>query len=143
MAQQARRLLQFGVLLLLLSLLSGLMIGALAVPRLGVASHVNGILGGLFLVVLGLVWPHLRLGTRAANLAFWLAPYSFFMGWLMPLLGGVWGAGSTMLPIAGAAARGTPFQEGLIATGLTTAGVAVVTLCVLLFLGLRGPAREP
>ena len=143
MSEQARRLLQLGVLLFLLALLIGFAIPALAVPRLGVAAHVNGVVGAGFLIVLGLVWPQLRLGPRALGLAFWFAVYSFFMGALMPLFGGVWGAGGTMLPIAAGTARGSAFEEGVIATGLTTAGVGVIALCVLLLLGLRAPAREP
>jgi hypothetical protein len=76
-------------------------------------------------------------------LVFWLAPYSFFMASLMPLLGGVWRAGGTMLPLAAGTARGTAFQEGVISVGLFTAGVAVVVVAVLVLLGLRGGAREP
>ncbi len=143
MAQQSRRLLQLGMLLFFGALLIGLAIPALAVPRLGVAAHLNGVIGALFLVVLGLVWPQLRLSPTASNLAFWLAPYSFFVATLMPLLGGMWGAGGAMLPIAAGTARGTPFQEGVIATGLITAAVAVITLSVLLVLGLRGGAGQP
>jgi hypothetical protein len=65
------------------------------------------------------------------------------MGLLMPLLAGAWGAGSAMLPLAAGTARGTPFQDGFIATGLTTAAVAVLALCALLLLGLRGSPGEP
>ena len=130
-------MLQFGAVLLLFALVIGLAIPALAVPRLGVAAHVNAVVGSLFLFALGLLWPQLRLSARALRLAFWLAPYSFFVASLMPLLGGTWGAGNTMLPLAAGTARGTAFQEGVIATGLVTAAVAVITLCVLLLLGLR------
>ena len=143
MAYQVRRLLQLGVLLLLLGLLIGLAIPALTVPRLGVAAHVNAVVGALFLLALGLLWPQLRLSTRTLRLAFWLAPYSFFVATLMPLLGGVWGAGASMLPIAAGTARGSGLQEGFIAVGLTTAGIAVIVLSVLLLLGLRGGSREP
>ena len=142
MSRQARRLLQLGVGLFLLSLLLGFAIPGLAIPRLGVAAHVNGVVGALFLLALGLLWPQLRLGARAAGLAFWLALYSFFMGALMPLLAGLWGAGGSMLPIAAGAARGSAFQEGVIGAGLVTAGVGVLALCVLLLLGLRAPAEE-
>jgi len=107
-----------------------------------VAAHLNGVIGALFLVVLGLVWPQLRLRPTASSLASWLAPYSFFVATLMPLLGGMWQAGGGMLPIAAGTARGTAFQEGVIATGLVTAGVAVVALSVLLLLGLRGRAGQ-
>jgi len=142
MARQARRLLQLGVLLFLIGLLIGFVIPALAVPRLGVSAHVNAVVGALFLLVLGLLWPQLRLGARAQGVAFWFALYSFSMGALMPLLAGVWGAGGTMLPLAAGAARGSALEEGVIAVGLTSAGVTVITLCLLLFLGLRGAARE-
>jgi hydroxylaminobenzene mutase len=131
------------MLLLLLGLVVGLAIPALAVPRLGVAAHLNAVVGALFLLALGLLWPQLRLGAPARSWAFWLAPYSFFTAALMPLLGGVWRAGGTMLPLAAGTARGSALQEGVIVVGLITAGVAVIVACVLVLLGLRGGAREP
>jgi hydroxylaminobenzene mutase len=135
-------LLRFGVVLVLFALLIGLGIPALAVPRLGVAAHVNGVVGGVSLIVLGLLWPHLQLGSRALAAAFWLAVYSFFVATIMPLLGGAWAAGATMLPLAAGTAHGTPFQEAIISAGLITAGVCVFVLFVLLFLGLRGAPRS-
>ena len=45
MRDPARRLLQIGVALLLFALVVGLAIPALAVPRLGVAAHVNAVIG--------------------------------------------------------------------------------------------------
>lgn len=143
MARQARRMLQLGALLLLLGLVTGLFVPMLAVPRLGVSAHIVGVLGGLFLIVLGLLWPQLRLESRASGFGFGLAIYSFYAGWLMPLLGSLWGAGSTMLPLAAGTARGTAFQEGVIATGLVTSAIALVSLCVLILWGLRASDREP
>ena len=137
MTEPARRLLQLGVALLLLGLIIGLAIPTLAVPRLGVAAHVNAVIGALFLLAFGLIWPRLRLGSGSSRLAFWLAPYSFFVASLMPLLGGIWGAGATMLPLAAGAARGSSFQEGVIAVGLITAAIAIITVCGLLLYGLR------
>ena len=142
MTDPDRRLLRLGVALLFVGLLIGLAIPALAVPRLGVAAHVNAVVGALFLLAFGLVWPHLRLGAGASRLAFWLGPYSFFVASLMPLLGGIWGAGATMLPLAAGAVRGTPFQEGVIGVGLVTAGIAIIALCGLLFYGLRDGNAE-
>lgn len=141
MAEQARRAMQLGVLLALLGLLTGLVVPALAVPRLGLSAHILGVSGGFFLVVLGLLWPQLRLGPGGARLAFGSAVYAFYGGWLMPLLGGLWGAGAGMLPIAAGGARGTAFQEGVIAAGLMTSAVAILAVCGLVLWGLRGPAR--
>lgn len=142
MAQHERRLLQLGVALLLLGLLTGLAIPSLAVPRLGLTAHIEGVLGGPLLILLGLLWPRLRLGEQVSGVACALAVYALFMGWLMPLLGGVWGAGNTMLPIAAGAARGTPLQESIIAAGLITSAVAIVALCLVVLWGLRAPGRE-
>ena len=137
MREQARRMLQVGVLLLLLGLLTGILIPVLAVPRLGLSAHVVGVLSGLLLIVLGLVWPQLRLSSRAADLGFWLSVYAGYGGWLMPLLGGIWGAGASMLPMAAGSARGTPLQESIIAAGLFTSAVALVGVCGLLLWALR------
>lgn len=87
MTEQARRPLRSGALLAPVALLAGLAIPALAVPRIGVAARVNGIAGGLALIALGLLWPHLRLGARALAAAFRLARY-FFVATFVPLLGG-------------------------------------------------------
>jgi hydroxylaminobenzene mutase len=130
------------VALVLVALLIGLAIPALAVPRLGVAAHLNGVIGGVALIVLGLLWPQLALRPAAATAAFWLAVYSFAVATLMPLLGAVWAAGATMLPIAAGTARGTPLQEAILSAGLVSAGGAVFVLFALLFAGLRGPARR-
>ena len=92
--------------------------------------------------MLGLLWPRLRLGEQVSGVACSLAVYALFMGWLMPLLGAVWGAGSTMLPIAAGAARGTPLQESIIAAGLMTSAVAILALCLVILWGLRAPGRE-
>jgi hydroxylaminobenzene mutase len=135
-------MIQLGVLLLLLGLLTGLVVPALAVPRLGVSAHIVGSIGGIFLVVFGLLWPQLRLGPRASGVGLALAVTSFYGGWLMPLLGGVWGAGASMLPFAAGEARGTAFQEGLIAAGLGASAVAVVALCALVLWGLRGSGER-
>jgi hydroxylaminobenzene mutase len=139
MRDPARGLLQFGVVLLLFGLAIGLAIPALAIPRLGVAAHVNAVIGALFLLAFGLLWPRLRLGAGALRLAFWLAPYSFFVASLMPLLGGIWGAGASMLPQAAGTAHGSSLQEGVIAVGLVTAAIAIITWCGLLLYGLRSP----
>ena len=54
------RLLRLGVLLFLLGLLTGFAIPALANPRMGLTSHLEGLMNGMFLS-LGLLWPRLAL----------------------------------------------------------------------------------
>lgn len=138
LAREGRRLMRLGVALVLVGLFTGLAIPALAVPRLGLSAHISGVLGGLALLVLGLVWPQLQLGPGASRTGTLLAAYAFLVAWAMPLLGGLWGAGARMLPFAAGSAHGSAFQEGVIAVGLTTSALAVISLFALVLWGLRG-----
>ncbi|MCC6144839.1 MAG: hypothetical protein IT368_13620, partial [Candidatus Hydrogenedentes bacterium] len=98
-AIQSRRLLQLGILLFLVGLLTGFAMPVFVNPRMGLASHLEAILNGIFLVVLGLLWERLALGRGALTFAFALVIYGTFANWLATFLGALWGAG-TMMPLA-------------------------------------------
>lgn len=131
-----RRLLQAGFALFLLGLLTGFAAPLFEAPRIGLSSHLEGLLNGLFLVALGLVWPRLTLGKRAASALFSLAVYAAFANWLATLLAAIWGAGGLM-PIAGDGAVGTPVQEFVVGALLVTLSPAIVAAVILVLLGLR------
>ena len=135
--RQSHRLVQLGILLFLFALLVGLAVPRFTVPRLGLSVHLLGSMQGLFLTVIGLLWPRLRL-TRAMSLGgFWLAVYGCFAAWTANVLAAVWGAGNSMLPIAAGQARGSSLQEGIITVGLRTAAVSLITSAALVLWGLR------
>jgi hydroxylaminobenzene mutase len=125
------------MLVFLIALLVGLAVPQFAVPRLGLSAHLIGIMQGLFLMVSGLLWPKLQLTRAMARAAFWLAVYGCFAAWTANVLAGVWGAGNSMLPIAAGAARGSTLQEGIIAIGLRTAAVSLISAAMLILWGLR------
>jgi hydroxylaminobenzene mutase len=135
--RQAHRLLQLGFLLFLLALLVGLAVPRFAVPRLALSTHLLGLMQGLFLSVLGLLWLRLKLTPRLSAIAFWLAIYGCFAAWTANLLGAIWGAGNTIVPIAAGQARGSDLQEGIINGGLRTAAVALIATLALVLWGLR------
>jgi len=137
----AQRLLQLGIALFLLGLLTGFAIPLLANPRMGLSSHLEGVMNGMFLVLLGLIWERLKLGSTALRLAFWLAVYGTFVNWATTLLAAVWGAGASM-PIAAQGHQGTPTQEVIVNIGLWSLAVSMVVVCVLVLWGLRGPASS-
>ena len=141
-AQEAtgRRLIQLGVLLFLLGLLTGFVSPSLANPRLGLTSHLEGLLNGMFLVVLGLVWPRLVLPGWARAAGFVLLVYGTFANWLTTLLGAAWGAGGRLMPIAAGGFEGTRLEEVLVAFGLLSLSLAMVAGCVLVLFGLSRPA---
>lgn len=139
---RGHRLLQLGTVLFLLGLLVGLAVPQLANPRMALASHLEGVMNGIFLLVLGLVWPRLALGERGARATFGLAVYAGFANWATTLLAATWGAGARM-PFAAGKHRGSVAQEVVIDALLVSLSVAIVAVCVLVLWGLRltRPAR--
>ncbi len=135
-ASRSHRLLQLGILLFLLGLLVGFAVPALANPRMGLASHLEGVMNGLFLVVLGLVWPRLTLPGKASATLFWLALYGTFANWAATLLAAFWGAGRSM-PLAAGALRGSAAQELIIDALLVSLALAMVGVCAIMLWGLR------
>jgi hydroxylaminobenzene mutase len=135
----ARRLLRLGITLFLLGLFTGLAIPALANPRMALASHIEAVMNGTFLVVLGLVWPNLNLSARFLGAAFWLAVYAAFANWLATLLAAAWRAGSPMMPLAAQGATGSPTQELVLNALLVSLALAMIASCLLVLFGLRGP----
>ena len=140
-ASRGHRLLQLGILLFLLGLLGGFAVPSLAIPRMGLSSHLEGVMNGLFLVVLGLVWPRLTLAATAATTLFWLAVYGTFANWAATLLAAFWGAGASM-PLAGGAHRGSAAQELIIEALLISLALAMVAVCLLTLWGLRVVAQK-
>lgn len=136
----SRRLLRLGMILFLLGLLTGFAIPGVANPRMGLASHLEGVMNGLFLVALGLVWPRLRLAGTARTAAFCLAVYGTFANWAATLLAAVWGAGASM-PLAGQGREGTLVQEWIIDFGLYSLSLAMVLVSGIVIAGLGAGGR--
>ena len=129
------RLVQLGIFLFLIGLLTGFVSPKLANPRMGLSSHLEGILNGFFLVLLGLLWPKLIMSQFWLAITFWLAIYGTFANWTATLLAAIWGAGSSM-PIAAVGHQGTPLQEAIILFFLLTLSAAMVVVSVLVLWGL-------
>lgn len=138
-----RCMLRAGALLFLLGLLGGLMLPLMENPRMGLSSHLEGIINGIFLLVLGLLWARLRLGPLQQALLFWFALYGAYVNWLVTLLAGFWGAGAAMMPIAGGAHDGSGWQEALIGFGLLSLSLGMLVASALLLWGLRGGGSNP
>lgn len=138
----AHRLLQLGFLLFSLGLLTGLLLPLFANPRMGLSSHLEGILNGLFLMALGLIWPRLQLTPRLQTLTFGLSLYGTLANWLATFCAALWGAGADMMPIAGAGLQGTPWQELVVAVLLLSLSLAMIGVCGLVLWGLRLPEYQ-
>ena len=133
-----RRLLRYGIVLFLLGLATGRLVQLLPLPRMGLSSHLQGVMNGTFLVVLGLIWPHLRLHALLLRAAYWLALAGTYLNWAVTLAAATWGAGGTTMPLAAGGHLGTPDQELTLLIGLRALNVAMFASCLLVLWGLRG-----
>jgi len=140
--RQGHRLIQIGLLLFLAALFVGLFVPKFAVPRLALSVHLLGLLQGIFLMVLGVVWPRLRVTPAVGGIAVGLVVYGCFTAWTANFLAAVWGAGHAMVPIAAGSAQGTSIQENVIAIGLRSAAVSLIAATTLILWGLRTSERE-
>jgi len=136
-SSQSQRLLQIGVAVLLAAALLGLAIPQFAVPRLAFSAHLIGILQGILLMVVGLLWPRLNLTPKQLQLVFWLVVYQAIAAPLSNLLAAAWGAGNSIIPIAAGEAHGSAVQETVINVGLRSAGAALIVSLVFILWGLR------
>ena len=137
LARQGRSMLQVGVCLLLFTSFWGFAFPYMAAPPLGLSTHKLASLTAILLLGLGLAWPQLDLGARAAQVAFWLLLFSTFAIIAAYLLGTVWAAGNETMPLAAGAAHGSGFQEGAIRIVAYSSGPTGIVSFALILWGLR------
>jgi len=138
---QSDRLLFFGVLLFLFGLLIGLFIPMMTNPRMGLSAHLEGIMNGMLLVILGLIWNKLVLNDKWLTTAFWLTLYGSFANFVAVSIAAITGAGK-MMPIAGGK-EGASVVEGLISFLLITLALAMVFVCLIVLKGLLRYIKQP
>ncbi len=131
---QSDQLLFLGILLFFLGLVVGLFIPLMVNPRMGLTTHLEGIMNGMFLVLLGLIWNKLDLSTRWLNVTFWLVLYGSFANFIAVFLAAITGAGK-MMPIAGGE-EGSPVIEGVITFLLISLSLAMLAVCIFVMKGL-------
>jgi hydroxylaminobenzene mutase len=132
--QQSDKLLFFGVLLFFLGLVVGIFIPMMANPRMGLSSHLEGVMNGFFLIVLGLIWSRLDLSERLLRIAYWLSLFGTFANWFAVLIAAIFNSGK-MMPLA-AGKEGSPITEGIVSLLLVSLSIAMLTICIMVMTGL-------
>jgi len=138
---QSDWLLFLGVLLFLLGLLIGLFIPLMANSRMGLTAHLEGVMNGMFLVILGLIWHRIVINDKWLSYTFWLTLYGSFANFVAVSIAAMTGAGK-MMPIAGGK-EGTPIVEGLISFLLISLALAMIFVCVVVLTGLYRNIKRP
>ena len=125
-----------GLVLFLLGLLTGVAVPALKNPRMALSSHLEAVLNGMFLVLLGLLWPHIHLPNAWGVTAVVLIVYAAYANWLATLLAAAWGAGRRFAPIAAADHEASVAKERLVGLLLVSLAVSIVVGVVIVIVGL-------
>lgn len=137
-ADMQTTLFALGLVLFLLGLLTGFAVPVLKNPRMALSSHLEAVLNGMFLVILGLLWPHLHLPHAWGVTAVALIAYAGYANWLASLLAAAWGAGRRLAPIAAAGHEAPAAKEGLVSFLLVSLALAIVVGVGIVIVGLFG-----
>ncbi len=93
-----RRLARLGAWLFVIGLITGLWAAAVLteqvkvpIPRLALAAHLNGLLGGLWLIAVASTLDLLRYGERGLRRLAWLVSIAAWSNWLITLVASVLG----------------------------------------------------
>ena len=128
-----------GLALFLVGLFTGFVVPSLKNPRMGLASHMEAHMNGLFLIVLGLLWPYVELSQSWELATVSLLVYGTWMNWLATLLAGIWGAGGRIMQIAAPDHVGSGLKEGVIKFLLISLSIADVIGVGLVLWGVLRP----
>lgn len=134
--KQSNKLIFLGVLLFLFGLIVGLFVPILENPRMGVSSHIEGVLNGMLLVILGLIWYKINLSNRWLKITFWLALYGTFANFIGILIAAIFNGGK-MLGIMANGQEGTPIVEGIVGFALISLSIAMLIVSIATLVGLR------
>lgn len=131
--KQANNLIFFGLLLFMIGLVVGLFVQNMVNPRMGLAAHLEGIMNGMFLILLGLIWKRLSIAPVWQKVTCWLAIYGAFANLLAVVLAAVTGFGK-MMPIAGGNA-GSGIAEDMITFLLVSLALCMLSVCIIVLIG--------
>ena len=122
-----------GLTLFLFGLAVGLFVQNMSNPRMALSAHLEGVMNGMFLVILGLIWNQLILSSTALKTTFWLVIYGTFVNLIAVIIAAMSGNGK-MMPIAGGQ-EGTRAIEGLISFLLISLSLCMLSVCIIVLFG--------
>jgi len=134
--RQEDKLIYLGVILFLIGLIIGLIVPVFANPRMGVSSHIEGVLNGMFLIILGIIWNKIDVSNKWLKITFWSAVYGTFANCIGILIAAIFDAGK-MLGIAANGQEGPPVIEGIVTFSLISLSIAMLLVSVTVLVGLR------
>lgn len=136
MLDTRRRLLWHGMFLFFLGLCTGLIEQQFSNPRMGLAAHLEGVMNGILLLVIGAVWMDVHLSSRNKAITYWSVLYGAYANWGVTTLAAILGT-TAMSAFTGAGHAASPWEESLVTAGFMSVGVAIIVAALLMLWGLR------
>lgn len=133
-AKQANYLILLGLVLFLFGLIVGFFVQNMVNPRMALSAHLEGVMNGMFLMLLGLIWKRLLLSTTWLNITFGLVVYGTFANLAAVIMAAITGFGK-MMPIAGGKG-GEGITESAISFLLISLALCMLTVCVIVIVGV-------
>lgn len=134
-----RRLLFHGMALFLIGLVTGLTEQHFTNVRMALAAHLEGVMNGTFLLVVGSIWGEIKLPPRANVVAYWTLLGGTYGNWAVTTIAALLGT-LALSPITAAGYGAARWQEAFVTAGFVLIGLAVILASILLLWGLRGKA---
>jgi (hydroxyamino)benzene mutase len=125
-----------GLILFLLGLITGVAVPAVKNPRMGLASHLQGMTNGPVLIVVGLLWPHVNLTHVWQIVSVVLLVYGAYANWLATQFAAIWGAGRKFAPGAAGDHAASAAKEGLVNFLLVSLAPAMIAANIILIVGV-------
>jgi hydroxylaminobenzene mutase len=136
-----RKLMWHGMLLFLFGLLTGFLEERFTNIRMGLSAHLEGLMNGTFMAMLGAIWSQVRLPRPAETIAYGAALYGTYGNWVITVLAAIFGTAANT-PVAAAGHRGQAWQESLVAYGFLSVAITIVVSVLLVLWGLSGRALQ-
>jgi (hydroxyamino)benzene mutase len=132
-----RRLLWHGIFLCTLGFIVGFFIPLYANPRAGLATHLLGITEGLFIAVIGLSYPQLKLPYWVAIANFWMLLVSAYVGIFGEFLGATFGLTRVFIITAIGFKETIPWLETVVEVSIKGISTLIILSCFIVLYGLR------
>jgi hydroxylaminobenzene mutase len=138
-----RRLFANGLFLIVTALVVGAFMQRLPNPRMGLATHLEALMLGMLLLLLGLLWGRFSLPDGARALLGWLPILGAYCSVGVHLFAALYPAGEYWMPFAAAGAQGSPLQERILSIGMVVIGLTMLPAMVIALWGmLRAEERS-
>ena len=108
---------------------------------MGLAAHLEGVMNGIFLLALGVIWPDVKLSPRLKSSAYWCGLFGTYGNWMVTTFAAIVGT-AALSPIAAAGYSAQPWQEGIVNFGFATVGLTIIGCSGLVLWGLRRSAAS-